>query len=204
MSSTRIESMSAALANVLADKVVSLTKDYGELTLVISSSDLSEVSSMIRDHADLDFDTLIDLCGIDYYHYGGSSASESKWSGRRFAVVYHMLSIKHNCRLRIKTFAENDDLPVVDSVVTIWPTANWFEREAFDLFGIVFNGHPDLRRILTDYGFIGNPFRKDFPLSGNVEMIYDEQQQRVIYQPVSIEPREVTPHVIREDHYGDN
>ena len=204
MSSTRIELMSSALTQVLADKIVSLDEALGELTLVIHTNDVSSVTKTLRDHEDLDFDTLIDLCGVDYYHYGGTSASESKWKGKRFAVVYHLLSIKHNCRLRLKVFAEIDELPVMNSVIEIWPAANWFEREAFDLYGIVFNNHPDLRRILTDYGFIGNPFRKDFPLSGNVEMIYDEDQKRVIYQPVSIEPREITPHVIREEHYGDN
>ncbi len=204
MSSTRLELMSTALQDVMADKIVSLNEEFGELTLVVHAKDLNDAAKTLRDHASLDFDTLMDLCGVDYYHYGGSSLSESTWEGKRFAVVYHLLSIKHNCRLRVKAFAEIDELPVVNSVVEIWPTANWFEREAFDLFGIVFNGHPDLRRILTDYGFIGNPFRKDFPLSGNVEMIYDEKQKRVIYQPVSIEPREITPHVIREEHYGEN
>lgn len=204
MSTTRIEKMLSALHRILTDKIVSLNEDLGELTLVIHSNDLSNVAETLRDHADLDFDTLIDLCGVDYSHYGGTSASDSKWMGKRFAVVYHLLSIKNNCRLRVKAFAEIDELPVVNSVIEIWPAANWFEREAFDLYGIVFSGHPDLRRILTDYGFIGNPFRKDFPLSGNVEMIYDEDQKRVIYQPVSIEPREVTPHVIREEHYGGN
>ena len=136
--------------------------------------------------------------------YGATSASESDRHGKRFAVVYHLLSISHNRRLRVRIFAEDDEFPVIDSVIGIWPSANWFEREAFDLYGIVFTGHPDLRRILTDYGFIGNPFRKDFPLSGNVEMRYDPEQQRVIYQPVTIEPRQITPRVIREEHYGDS
>ncbi len=204
MSTTRIKRMSSALHHILTDKIVSLNEGFGELTLVIHSNDLSNVAETLRDHADLDFDTLMDLCGVDYSHYGGTSVSDSKWVGKRFAVVYHLLSIKHNCRLRVKVFAEIDELPVVNSVIEVWPAANWFEREAFDLYGVVFNGHPDLRRLLTDYGFIGNPFRKDFPLSGNVEMIYDEDQKRVIYQPVSIEPREITPHVIREEHYGDN
>lgn len=204
MSSTRLELIGSSLKKILAEKIISLSEQLGELTLVVNSGDLCNVVKTLRDHSELDFDTLIDLCGIDYSYYGGSSAVDAKWRGKRFASVYHLLSIKHNCRLRLKVFAENDELPVIDSVIDIWPTANWFEREAFDLFGIVFAGHPDLRRILTDYGFIGNPFRKDFPLSGNVEMIYDEEQKRVIYQPVSIAAREITPRVIREEHYGDN
>jgi len=158
----------------------------------------------LRDHSDLAFEILIDLCGVDYSTYGAVSVSESERKGQRFAVVYHLLSIKHNYRLRVRTFAEDDEFPVVDSVIDIWPSANWFEREAFDLFGIIFKGHPDLRRILTDYGFIGNPFRKDFPLSGNVEMRYDPDQGRVIYQPVTIEPRQIVQRVIREEHYGDS
>jgi NADH-quinone oxidoreductase subunit C len=141
---------------------------------------------------------------MDYSTYGAESASGNSWRGKRFAAVYHLLSVSHNYRLRVKVFAEDDEFPILDSVIGIWPSANWFEREAFDLYGIVFTGHPDLRRILTDYGFIGSPFRKDFPLSGNVEMRYDPDQQRVIYQPVSIEPRQITPRVIREEHYGDS
>jgi NADH-quinone oxidoreductase subunit C len=150
----------------------------------------------LRDHADLKFDQLIDLCGLDYSEFSGGV------SGARYAVVYHLLSLDHNQRLRVKVFAGDDDLPMLPSIIDIWPAANWFEREAFDLFGIVFTGHPDLRRILTDYGFIGHPFRKDFPISGNVEMRYDPDQQRVVYQPVSIEPREIVPRVVREPNYG--
>jgi len=145
------------------------------------------------------FEQMIDLCGVDYSAYG-----DGAWEGRRFAIVYHLLSVTHNTRLRVRIFAEEDDFPVLESVADIWPCANWYEREAFDLYGIVFTGHPDLRRILTDYGFVGNPFRKDFPLSGHVEMRYDPEQQRVVYQPVSIEPREVTPRIIREENYGRN
>jgi NADH-quinone oxidoreductase subunit C len=141
---------------------------------------------------------LIDLCGMDYSGYG-----DSAWEGPRYAVVVHLLSMTNNRRVRVRVFCPDDDLPVVASVVDIWPAANWFEREAFDLYGIVFEGHPDLRRILTDYGFIGHPFRKDFPLSGNVEMRYDPTQQRVIYQPVSIEPREITPRIVRDESYGE-
>ncbi|MEK7302802.1 MAG: NADH-quinone oxidoreductase subunit C, partial [Pseudomonadota bacterium] len=146
---------------------------------------------------------LIDLCGIDYSTYGNDLSVKQGLRDKRFAVIYHLLSVNRNHRLRIRVLAENNEFPVIDSVTEIWPVANWFEREAFDLYGIVFTGHPDLRRILTDYGFIGNPFRKDFPLTGNVEMRYDSEQKRVIYQPVSIEPREITPLVIREEHYGD-
>jgi NADH-quinone oxidoreductase subunit C len=144
------------------------------------------------------------LCGIDYLTYGDDLSVKYDLKNRRFAVIYHLLSVKQNQRLRIRVLAESNEFPVVHSVTEVWPAANWFEREAFDLYGIVFSDHPDLRRILTDYGFIGNPFRKDFPISGYVEMRYDEQQRRVIYQPVSIEPREITPLVIREEYYGDS
>jgi len=168
-----------------------------------------EVMTTLRDHADLGFEQLIDLCGVDYSAYGNEgvesdSGADTSWQGKRFAAVYHLLSIRHNRRLRVKVFAEDDEFPLLESVIGVWPGANWYEREAFDLYGLVFTGHPDLRRILTDYGFIGNPFRKDFPLTGNVEMRYDPDQKRVIYQPVSIEPREITPRVIREEHYGDS
>jgi len=156
------------------------------------------VAQTLRDASDLRFEQLIDLCGLDYLLYKGGG-----WEGRRFAVVYHLLSIARNTRLRLRVFAPDDDLPVLSSVTGIWPSAVWYEREAFDLFGIVFTDHPDLRRILTDYGFIGHPFRKDFPLSGNVEMRYDPDQQRVIYQPVTIEPREIVPRVVREENYAD-
>ena len=184
--------------------MASLDERLGELTISLRPVDMLAAMQALRDHRELNFDMLIDLCGVDYSLYGAVSDTEGDRRGKRFAVVYHLLSISHNRRLRVRIFAEDDDFPVLDSVIGIWPSANWFEREAFDLYGIVFTGHPDLRRILTDYGFIGNPFRKDFPLSGNVEMRYDPDQQRVIYQPVTIEPRQITPRVIREEHYGDS
>jgi NADH-quinone oxidoreductase subunit C len=203
MSSSRLEKLSFCLQNVLGDKLTNATEQLGELTISVLPGDLLWAMRTLRDHPDLGFEMLIDLCGVDYSAHGAESFTGNDLTGKRFAVVYHLLSIKHNHRLRIKGFADDDEFPVVDSVIGIWPSANWFEREAFDLYGIVFTGHPDLRRILTDYGFIGSPFRKDFPLSGNVEMRYDPDQQRVIYQPVSIEPRQITPRVIREEHYGD-
>lgn len=204
MTSSRLETLALCLQNVLTDKLVSTRERLGELTITVAPADMLWSMGTLRDHADLGFEMLADLCGMDYSTYGSESLSGNDSEGKRFAVVYHLLSISHNCRLRVKVFAEDDEFPVLDSVIDIWPSANWFEREAFDLYGIVFTGHPDLRRILTDYGFIGNPFRKDFPLSGNVEMRYDPDQQRVIYQPVSIEPRQITPRVIREEHYGDS
>jgi NADH-quinone oxidoreductase subunit C len=204
MTSSRLETLSFCLQNVLADKLVSMSTQLGELTASVRPGDLLPVMETLRDHAELRFEMLIDLCGMDYSSYGSESGPQDDRIGKRFAVVYHLLSLSHNHRLRLKTFADEDEFPVVDSVIDIWPSANWFEREAFDLYGVVFTGHPDLRRILTDYGFIGNPFRKDFPLSGNVEMRYDPDQQRVIYQPVTIEPRQITPRVIREEHYGDS
>ena len=204
MTSSRLETLSFCLKNVLADKLVSMSTQLGELTASVRPGDLLPVMETLRDHAELSFEMLIDLCGMDYSSYGSESGPQDDRIGKRFAVVYHLLSLSHNHRLRLKTFADEDEFPVVDSVIDIWPSANWFEREAFDLYGVVFTGHPDLRRILTDYGFIGNPFRKDFPLSGNVEMRYDPDQQRVIYQPVTIEPRQITPRVIREEHYGDS
>jgi len=196
MSST-LETLSLCLKNVLGDQLASLTERLGELTVVVAATDLLSVTKTLRDHKDLRFEELIDLSGMDYLDYG-----DGTWEGKRFAVVYHLLSVNFNHRLRLRVFAQEDDFPLISSVNEIWPSANWYEREAFDLFGIVFDGHPDLRRILTDYGFVGHPFRKDFPLSGNVEMRYDPDQQRVIYQPVSIEPREVTPRIIREENYG--
>ena len=205
--------LTANLNQIFADKVVSLENRLGELTLVIRAEDMLSVLTRLRDDAALRFDQMVDLCGVDYSSYGSdiseggayfsSESSALAQSGKaRFAAVYHLLSHTHNMRLRVRVFAEDDGLPMLDSVAGIWPCANWYEREAFDLYGIVFTGHPDLRRLLTDYGFVGNPFRKDFPLSGHVEMRYDPEQQRVIYQPVSIEPREVTPRIIREEHYG--
>ncbi len=202
MTTIHQETLSTALTNALSDKLVNLHQHFDEVTIAVNPAGSQATLELLRDHEALAFDTLMDLCGVDYLTYSDELLAENP-KGRRFAVVYHLLSVKLNQRLRVKVFAENDEFPVVDSVTDIWPTANWFEREAFDLYGIVFTGHPDLRRILTDYGFIGNPFRKDFPITGNVEMRYDEGQKRVIYQPVSIEPREITPHVIREENYAD-
>jgi NADH-quinone oxidoreductase subunit C len=204
MSSTRLETLSLCVQNILANKIVSTTEQLGELTIEVDPSELLGVMKTLRDNSELGFEILIDLCGVDYLSYGVESITGGDRYDNRFAVVYHLLSISHNYRLRVRAYTAKDEIPVLDSVIEIWPVANWFEREAFDLYGIVFNGHPDLRRILTDYGFIGNPFRKDFPLTGNVEMRYDPDQRRVIYQPVSIEPREITPRVIREEHYGGN
>jgi NADH-quinone oxidoreductase subunit C len=194
----KLERLSAALGATLGDKVVGQVAALGELTVVVDPAELVAVASELRDAPELGFSQLIDLCGVDYSTYG-----DGRWQGKRFAVVAHLLSVSHNWRVRLRTFATDDAFPVVDSLVNVWPAANWFEREAFDLFGIMFAGHPDLRRILTDYGFTGHPFRKDFPLSGQVEMRYDPEQKRVVYQPVTIEPREVTPRIIREDAYGD-
>lgn len=185
------------LSGLLAGKLVSVQDKLDELTVVVRAADLLPVMSVLRDADKLRFEQMIDLCGVDYSEYG-----DGAWQGKRFAVVYHLLSITYNRRLRIRVFAEEDGFPVLPSVVDIWSCANWYEREAFDLFGIVFTGHPDLRRLLTDYGFVGNPFRKDFPLSGHVEMKYDPAQQRVVYQPVSIDPREVTPRIVRDELYG--
>ena len=190
------------LKSSLGGGIVRLDETLGQLTLVVNSQDLLAVADMLRTHPQLKFEQLVDLCGVDYRDHGGPSDAD-RAPGTRYAVVYHLLSVSLNHRLRLRVFAADDELPVVDSVTGIWPGANWFEREAFDLFGIVFPGHPDLRRILTDYGFIGHPFRKDFPVSGYVEMRYDPEQARVVYQPVSIEPREIVPRVIREQHYGD-
>jgi NADH-quinone oxidoreductase subunit C len=193
-----IAALAESIKSTFADKVVEMVAAGGELTLVVQAAELLLVADALRDHPALKFEQLIDLCGLDYRDYGNG-----RHDGLRYAVVYHLLSVSSNHRLRLKVFAADDEFPVVDSVVGIWPSANWFEREAFDLFGIMFSGHPDLRRILTDYGFIGHPFRKDFPLSGFVEVRYDPDQKRVVYQPVSIEPRETVPRVVREAHYGD-
>ncbi|MBY0474837.1 MAG: NADH-quinone oxidoreductase subunit C [Nitrosomonas sp.] len=204
MSTTQNEVLAAALRNSLENKLINLRVQQNELTIVINAEDVPDASKILRDNSALMFDTLIDLCGIDYLTYGDDLSIKYDLRNRRFAVIYHLLSVERNQRLRVRVFAENNEFPMVHSVTEVWPTANWFEREAFDLYGIVFADHPDLRRILTDYGFIGSPFRKDFPITGHVEMRYDEQQKRVIYQPVSIEPREITPLVIREEHYGDS
>ena len=194
---TRSETLAAALSTAFPGALASVTVDRGEVTAVVPAAGLSAVMRDLRDRPELRFATLIDVCGVDYSAYGNGAPE-----GPRFAAVYHLLSLAHNRRLRVRAFAPDDDFPVLPSVIDVWPVANWFEREAFDLYGIVFEGHPDLRRLLTDYGFVGHPFRKDFPLSGHVEMRYDPEQGRVIYQPVTIEPREVTPRVVREEHYG--
>ncbi|OGS92759.1 MAG: NADH-quinone oxidoreductase subunit C [Gallionellales bacterium GWA2_59_43] len=185
------------LTALLGDKLGEMGEKLGELTVVVKSADMTDVLTRLRD--DVGFDQMVDLCGVDYSAYGNET-----WDGLRFAVVYHLLSVVHNVRLRVRIFAEDDDFPVLESVADIWPCANWYEREAFDLYGIVFTGHPDLRRLLTDYGFVGSPFRKDFPLSGHVEMRYDPEQKRVVYQPVTVEPREVTPRILREETFGCN
>lgn len=193
----KLEILAAALTNTLGDKVVRLTERLDEITLVVAAADWLNVAQLLRDAPGLRFEQCIDVCGMDFSQY-----RDGEWEGARFAAVYHLLSVANNVRLRVRVFATDDDFPVIDSVVEVWPAANWYEREAFDLYGIVFAGHPDLRRILTDYGFVGHPFRKDFPLSGYVEMRYDPDQGRVIYQPVTIEPREITPRIIREENYG--
>jgi len=195
--STKLELLEAALRNALGGQLQSLTSALGEITIVVKAADYASAMRVLRDHADLRFDELIDLCGVDYSTYG-----DGVWDGPRFAVVSHLLSVEHNWRLRVRVFAPDDDMPVVASVTDTWTGANWYEREAFDFYGILFEGHNDLRRILTDYGFVGHPFRKDFPISGYVEMRYDPEQKRVIYQPVTIEPREIVPRVIREEQYG--
>ncbi len=196
--SAKLELLSQNLQRHLGDRIVSLQVALGEISLDIDAADYPGVMQLLRDESELRFEQLIDLCGVDYSTYG-----EGRWDWMRFAVVAHLTSITHNWRVRVRCFAPSEDFPSVPSVVSIWNSANWFEREAFDLYGIVFPGHADLRRILTDYGFVGHPFRKDFPISGYVEMRYDPEQKRVVYQPVTIEPREITPGIIREEHYGD-
>ena len=196
--SAKLETLSQNLQSHFGDKLKSLKLALGEITIEVSAEDYLSVMTALRDESKFSFEELIDLCGVDYSTYG-----DGAWQGRRFAAVSHLLSIQNNWRLRVRVFAENDEFPSVGSVTGVWQSVNWFEREAFDLYGIAFVGHDDLRRILTDYGFIGHPFRKDFPISGHVEMRYDPDQARVIYQPVTIEPRENTPRIVREDTYGD-
>ncbi len=196
---TRNEALVAALRSALGESLAEVADALGEVTIVVPAAGLDTTMRTLRDRPELAFATLIDLCGVDYSTYGNAGGE-----GPRFAVVYHLLSLAHNRRLRVRTFAPDDDFPVVPSVVDIWPSANWYEREAFDLYGVMFAGHPDLRRILTDYGFIGHPFRKDFPVSGYVEMRYDPEQGRVVYQPVTIEPREIVPRIIREPNFADS
>jgi NADH-quinone oxidoreductase subunit C len=192
-----LEGLRDRLSQVLGERARELVLVRGEVTLVVSPSDYLAVAELLRDSDGLRFEQMVDLCGTDYLEYGNGGRD-----GPRFAVVLHLLSVSLNQRLRLRVFCADDDFPIVPSVCGVWAGANWFEREAFDLFGIVFEGHSDLRRILTDYGFIGHPFRKDFPISGHVEMRYDEVSRRVVYQPVTIEPREITPRIVREDYYG--
>ena len=190
----RLQRLGETIGKVLGLKPV---ERIGELTLEVGAADYRSAAQTLRDHPELRFDQLIDLCGVDYSTYG-----DRPWEKPRYAAVLHLMSIPHNWRLRLRTFCPDEAFPLLPSVIELWPNVNWYEREAFDLFGIVFEGHPDLRRILTDYGFIGHPFRKDFPMSGHVEMRYDPEQKRVIYQPVTIEPREITPRIVRADDYG--
>jgi NADH-quinone oxidoreductase subunit C len=194
---TRLDTLQAALESVLGGNIKKLVRDRGEITVTVAAADYLDAAVALRDAPTLKFEQLIDLCGLDY-----SSYRDEPWDGPRFCVSSHLLSVAHNWRVRLKVFAPDDDVPTVASLIDVWTSANWFEREAFDLYGIIFDGHVDLRRILTDYGFIGHPMRKDFPVMGHVEMRYDPDQKRVIYQPVTIEPRELVPRVVREDNYG--
>lgn len=191
------EAVRDAVAAALGDKAKRVDLKLGEITATVAAANYLEACRALRESPECRFEQLIDLCGVDYSEY-----RMGDWDGARYAVVVHLLSVSLNQRVRVRVFCPDDDLPEVDSVTGVWNAANWFEREAFDLFGIVFTGHADLRRILTDYGFIGHPFRKDFPVSGHVEMIYDAERKRVVYQPVTIEPREITPRIIREEKYG--
>jgi NADH-quinone oxidoreductase subunit C len=193
----KLDTLQAALEATLGDRIKTFVRERGEISITVAADVYAEVALMLRDEPSLKFEQLVDLCGLDLSEY-----KNDVWEGRRFCVVSHLLSVTHNWRVRLKVFCPDDDLPAVVSVTEVWTAANWFEREAFDLFGIIFEGHLDLRRILTDYGFIGHPMRKDFPTTGNVEMRYDPEKKRVIYQPVTIEPREITPRVVREDNYG--
>ena len=191
------DDLAASLRSAFGEAVSSVTVALGEVTAVVPGDALVATMRRLRDEPAFRFETLIDVCGVDYSSYGNVPGE-----GPRFAAVYHLLSLANNARLRVRTFAADDDFPVLPSVIDVWPSANWFERETFDLYGIVFTGHPDLRRLLTDYGFVGHPFRKDFPLSGHVEMRFDPEQGRVVYQPVTIEPREITPRIVREPNYA--
>ena len=193
----RLDNLQAALQAALGDKIKHFKRDRGEITLTVSAADYADVALSLRDNATLKFEQLIDLCGIDY-----SSWKDRPWDGPRYGVISHLLSVSLNWRVRLKVFAPDDEVPVLASLTEFWAAANWFEREAFDMIGVIFDGHVDLRRILTDYGFIGHPLRKDFPVSGHVEMRYDAEKKRVVYQAVTIEPREITPRIIREDNYG--
>jgi NADH-quinone oxidoreductase subunit C len=193
--SAKLEKLSQQLTEIFGARIASSVLQLGELTIEVAAADYRAVALVLRDHSALQFAQLIDLSGVDYSTYTG-------WQGKRFAAVCHLTSLHLNCRLRLRTYAEDDGFPVLPSITDIWNSANWYEREAFDMYGILFDGHDDLRRILTDYGFVGHPFRKDFPVSGYVEMRYDPEKQRVVYQPVTIEPREVTPRIVREENYG--
>lgn len=193
---TRLEKLNETVQQALSGKLTKQVITLDELTIHCKASNLLEVCTILRDHVGLKFEQLIDLCGVDYSEY-----RDGTWEGQRFATVYHLLSVTLNHRIRLTVFAEDDDFPVLKTVVDVWPVANWFERESFDLYGIMYEGHPDLRRLLTDYGFVGHPFRKDFPMIGNVEMRYDPAQQRVVYQPVSIELRNNVPRVIRDEGF---
>ena len=195
--SDRLVLLAANLEKVLGKRIQSVENALGEVTVVLNADTYFESALMLRDDPSLAFDQLIDLCGVDYQDF-----REGSWAAQRFGVITHLLSLEHNWRLRVRVFAPDDSYPVVASLTPVWNCANWFERESFDLYGIIFEGHQDLRRILTDYGFIGHPFRKDFPISGNVEMRYDPQLKRVVYQPVTIEAREITPRIVREEQYG--
>ena len=192
--SLKLDQLSAQLKLALGDKITEITVALDEITIECHADHYLSLATKLRDHAELKFEQLIDLCGVDYSEY-----KDGLWQGARYAVVLHLLSVSLNQRVRLRVFAQDDDFPVLPTLVDIWPAANWFEREAFDLYGLMFENHPDLRRLLTDYGFVGHPFRKDFPMIGNVEMRYDPEQQRVIYQPVSIELRNNVPRVIRDD-----
>jgi NADH-quinone oxidoreductase subunit C len=194
---SHLDTLAGSLRAALGSRLRDLGTALGEITIVVDAADYLASATQLRDDASLAFEELIDLCGVDYLAHG-----DSEWTGPRYAVVLHLLSLRHNWRLRVRAFCPDNELPLISSLTPVWNCANWYEREAFDLYGIVFEGHPDLRRILTDYGFVGHPFRKDFPISGYVEMRYDPEQKRVIYQPVTIEPREIVPRVIREEHYG--
>ena len=193
----KLDTLQAAIESVLGTRVVRLVREREEISVTVGAADCLASATLLRDHAELSFEQLLDVCGVDY-----SSYKDQPWEGSRYCVVSHLLSVSKNWRLRLKVFCADDEMPTIASLGEIWSSSNWFEREAFDLFGIIFEGHLDLRRILTDYGFIGHPFRKDFPTSGHVEMRYDPVAKRVIYQPVTIEPREITPRIVREERYG--
>ena len=194
--SARLQKLVEEIRQALGNSLAGLTERLGEITIEVKAADYLAACQTLRDAPNLRFEQLIDLCGVDYADYG-----DGAWQGQRFAVVCHLLSVSLNHRLRLRVFAGDDDFPVLPTLVSLWPAANWFEREAFDLYGIMFDDHPDLRRLLTDYGFVGHPFRKDFPMIGNVEMRYDPEQQRVIYQPVSIELRNNVPRIIRDEGF---